>query len=173
MADKTMKRRSPDHAAGFTIAEVLLVSLLMSGLGLAGIQMAMTSLANERVEATLRSLADGLEQGRLSALRSARACGLRLDGSSGWKPPLTGGLRPCEGLIKVSGEGLDPEKIQVDHNLPEVVRFTSHGLILDGGTIRVAAPGMTVSRCLVISLPLGAVRWGRWQQDSCQGEASR
>jgi hypothetical protein len=34
-------------------------------------------------------------------------------------------------------------------------------LVLDGGTVVVAAAGSDLQRCLVVSLPLGVVRTGR------------
>jgi hypothetical protein len=62
--------------------------------------------------------------------------------------------------------------VQLRHNLPGSVRFTSNGLVLDGGTVVVAAEGTALERCVVMSLPLGVVRLGRWQNDECRPDPS-
>jgi hypothetical protein len=36
----------------------------------------------------------------------------------------------------------------------------------------VAAPGTALERCVVMSLPLGVVRMGRWQEEECRADPS-
>lgn len=160
-----------DVAAGFSLVELLLVALLLGSMALLSLHQARLYLAQERVESASRRIALGLEQARLAASRSGRPCGLRL-GREGWQPPQEGPLPPCMGLSLAGGEGLDRGEVQLEHNLPALVRFTSNGLVLDGGTVRIAASGSSLVRCLVMALPLGVVRLGRWQQDSCQADAA-
>jgi hypothetical protein len=62
--------------------------------------------------------------------------------------------------------------VQLRHNLPDAVRFTSNGLVLDGGTVVVNAPGTALERCVVMSLPLGVVRMGRWLDGECRPDPS-
>jgi prepilin-type N-terminal cleavage/methylation domain-containing protein len=154
--------------SGFSLVELLIVMLIVAGFGLIGLRMASAFLAAERVEAATRRIVDGLEQGRLSAIRSARACGLRLRGSAGWTAPATGTVQSCNQIQLADTDGEDPGRIQLEHNLPEVVRFTSNGLIIDGGTIKLTESGAGITRCLVISLPLGVVRVGLWDGDNCR-----
>ena len=52
--------------------------------------------------------------------------------------------------------------MELRHNLPAALRFSSNGLVLDGGTVLIAAEGVALRRCLVLSLPLGVVRLGRY-----------
>ena len=47
-------------------------------------------------------------------------------------------------------------------NLPEVVRFTANGLVIDAGLVVLGRSGTTYRRCLVVSLPLGITRIGRY-----------
>lgn len=161
-------RAARSLACGFSLVEVLIVLLIGGGFGLIGLRMATSFLAAERVEAATRRIADGLEQGRLAAIRSSRACGLRLTGSSGWKASATGPVQPCSLIQLAEADDDEPGRIQLEHNLPEVVRFTSNGLIIDGGTIKLTEPGAGITRCLVISLPLGVVRFGLWDADNCR-----
>jgi hypothetical protein len=70
------------------------------------------------------------------------------------------------------GEGVAGGAVQLEHNLPPEVRFTSNGLVLDGGTVRLSAEGSDLERCLVMALPLGVVRLGRWEQQGCQADPS-
>ena len=161
-------------AAGFTLAELLLVAVLLGGMAQVSLRQAQLSLAQERVESASRRIALGLEQARLAASRSGRPCGLSL-GQEGWRPPLEGPLPACAGfspIDAIGGEGIDRAEVQLEHNLPALVRFTSNGLVLDGGTVRIAASGTPLVRCLVMALPLGVVRLGRWQQESCQADAA-
>ncbi|MDP4948193.1 MAG: prepilin-type cleavage/methylation domain-containing protein, partial [Cyanobium sp. MAG_102] len=52
--------------------------------------------------------------------------------------------------------------VELRHNLPAALRFSSNGLVLDGGTVLISAEGVALRRCLVLSLPLGVVRLGRY-----------
>jgi hypothetical protein len=160
-------RRRTASSDGFTQAELLVVAILLASSTLIGIRLAHQSLAQERVESASRRIALGLEQGRLAASRSRSPCGLSL-GSEGWQPPRDGSLPACAVLPLLNGEGIDRGEVRMEHNLPALVRFSSNGLVLDGGTVRVSAPGTELVRCLVMALPLGVVRLGRWQQGNCE-----
>ena len=64
----------------------------------------------------------------------------------------------------------------IGSNLPGALRFSSNGLVLDGGTVVISAAGTELRRCLVMSLPLGVVRLGRYegeQGDSPSSSACR
>jgi ABC-type branched-subunit amino acid transport system ATPase component len=65
-------------------------------------------------------------------------------------------------------EGIEPTLVEVEHNLPNTVRFTSNGLVLDGGTVVLRSNGTELERCVVVSLPLGVTRVGRMASGSCQ-----
>jgi hypothetical protein len=55
------------------------------------------------------------------------------------------------------------------HNLPAVVRVSSTGLVLDGGTAVLGMRGTALRRCWVMALPLGIVRVGRYGGNPSQG----
>ena len=50
-------------------------------------------------------------------------------------------------------------------NLPDSVRFSSNGLVLDGGLVVVSHPSHAQALCLVIGLPLGISRSGVYRGD--------
>jgi prepilin-type N-terminal cleavage/methylation domain-containing protein len=164
------KRGATSLTDGFSLVECLIVVMILAGFSLIGLRMATSFLAGERVEAATRRIADGLELGRLAAIRSARACGLRLAGTGGWQAPEAGRVQACSMVRVDQGDGSALGDLQLEHNLPDVVRFTSNGLIIDGGTIKVTEPGAGFTRCLVISLPLGVVRVGRWDSEQCHSD---
>jgi len=166
MADRLRPRE-----AAFSLPELVIVALLLGGMAVLGLRHGSESLARERVESASRRIAQGLERGRLAAVRSGSPCGLELS-EAGWQAPLNAALPGCPGLDLPAGEGIDPGVVQVEHNLPPLVRFSSNGLVLDGGTVRIAADGTELERCLVMALPLGVVRLGRWLQQSCQVDPS-
>jgi hypothetical protein len=89
--------------------------------------------------------------------------------SGGWAPPNAGDLPACAGVPLALGEGLAPEAaLRLEHNLPPAVRFSSNGLVLDGGTVVVAHRATALSRCVVVSLPLGVTRVGLHGDGTCR-----
>lgn len=159
--------KAPNRASGFTLVE-LLVTLAVLML-LAGLAMAYGSagLARLRVEMASRRVLLGLEEGRSAALRSGQPCGLQL-GENGWQAPASSSLVPCPGVNVPLVEGVEPSLVEVEHNLPNTVRFSSNGLVLDGGTVVLRSDGTELERCVVVSLPLGVTRVGRMASGSCQ-----
>jgi hypothetical protein len=65
-------------------------------------------------------------------------------------------------------EGIESSEVELEHNFPDTIRFTSNGLILDGGTVVLRADGTELERCVVVSLPLGVTRVGRMASGACQ-----
>ncbi len=149
-----MQRSEP----GFTLPELLVaVSLLglLASLALAGGQ---RSLAQMRVETATRRLGWGLEQARQRAQTLGEPCALEL-GPSGWREPGGGSLPGCD---LTPDDGAADPRVALQHNLPAALRVSSNGLVLDGGTVVVSAEGTELRRCLVVSLPLGVARLGRY-----------
>lgn len=156
-----------DRSTGLSTLELLLAAALLGLLTLPCLHWAAASLALQEVESASRRVMLGLEQGRSAAERSGQPCGLRLQ-RDGWGPPVGGGLPACPGVVLPLLEAGRESAIELRHNLPEVVRFTSNGLVLDGGTVLVGAEGTELVRCVVLALPLGVVRIGRWQEEECR-----
>ena len=153
--------------AGHSLTELLVAVGLLALLGLPAMKVAGSSLAAQRVESVSRRVVLGLELGRAAAQRSGRPCALQLD-QEGWREPQGGSLPGCPGVPLLLGGDGGESGVQLRHNLPGAVRFTSNGLVLDGGTVVVAAAGTALQRCVVMSLPLGVVRMGRWIDGECR-----
>lgn len=148
-------------AQGFSLTELLVgVSVLLVLAGLA-IQAGGESMARQRLEVATRRLVLGIERGRAEAERLGRPCGLSL-GAGGWQAPSSGSLIGCERAAMALGEGVENGSIELNHNLPDTLRFSSNGLVLDGGTVVLTSAGTELRRCLVMALPLGVVRLGRY-----------
>ena len=64
-------------------------------------------------------------------------------------------------MASLTDRGADA--IALQSNLPETVRFTANGLILDGGLVLLTHPDLAPPRCVVIGLPLGITRAGTYQ----------
>lgn len=159
--------RRPD---GHTLPELLITAAVLALVLPLLFGAASGQQARLRVESTLRRLALGLELGRVIALRQGSACVLALEGGS-WQPPGATSLPPCAGAELSPEEGLVPPGVEVEHNLPGLVRFSSNGLVLDGGTVVVRSEGTELARCLVVSPPLGVVRLGRYEASACRPES--
>ena len=145
---------------GFSLAELVVVIAIVGILASAA--MAHSSRDRERVQLTtaLRRLQIGLDRGRMAAESSSEPCGMSLT-SQGWQPPLAGELRPCPAaattLVEFGASSLD-----IHSNLPETIRFSSNGLVLDGGLVVLGHRRLSHHRCLVIGLPLGISRSGTY-----------
>ena len=150
-------------ASGFSLLE-LLVALVIVGI------LATTALAKPgrdrehlALEIGLRRLRTGLDRGRMAAQRQGEPCGLALS-QSGWQAPASGTLASCRGAGMALAE-LDSSPLQLQSNLPEMLRFTANGLVLDGGLVVLTHPHVPQRLCLVIGLPLGITRTGIYQAD--------
>lgn len=150
-------RRSEAGSRGMTLPELLVAVLVLGFMATVGMGGVGRSLARTRVEAAARQLAVDLEQARSSAEAAGSPCALELT-PQGWSQDPASDLPPC----RVGAASLQ-HQVQLSHNLPGPLRIASNGLLLDGGTVVVAAAGSELQRCLVVSLPLGVVRTGRSQ----------
>ncbi|MCP9771623.1 GspH/FimT family pseudopilin [Synechococcus sp. Tobar12-5m-g] len=153
--------RRGDLAGGSTLTELLVTVAVLGLLAGLAIQAGSESLARQRLEAATRRLAQGIERGRAEALQRGEPCGLSLS-EQGWQPPEAGSLTACSTTVLELAEGVESGAVYLNHNLPEVLRFSSNGLVLDGGTVVLTSAGTPLRRCLVMALPLGIVRLGRY-----------
>ena len=151
------------HHNGFTLPEVLVVIAILGVL--AGAALAQPGRDRERLQLTaaLRRLQVGLDRGRMAAERSGQPCGLSLT-VQGWQPSSGDGLPPCPAAA-TSLQELDHSAPALHSNLPPTVRFTANGLVLDGGVVVLSHQRLPDRRCLVIGLPLGIIRTGRYGAD--------
>ncbi|NDD69740.1 MAG: prepilin-type N-terminal cleavage/methylation domain-containing protein [Synechococcaceae bacterium WB9_4xC_028] len=161
----------PARASGFSLAELLVgvaILALLAALGWAG---GSESLARQRLEAATRRLDQGIQRGRAEAQKQGRPCGLSLQ-EEGWAPPAGGVMPPCLHTLESLKEPIAAGEVQLSHNFPAVLRFSSNGLVLDGGTAVLQAAGTSLQRCLVMALPLGITRLGRYQAGRCEPDPS-
>jgi prepilin-type N-terminal cleavage/methylation domain-containing protein len=133
-------------SSGFSLPELLLAVALLAILAGIALPSGQGSLARMRVEAASRGVLLAIERERDRALRQGRSASLAVDGA--------GGL--VEQLAAEHGG------VELHHNLPAQLRFSANGLLIDGGTVVVAAAGTPLRRCVVWSLPLGVMRLGQY-----------
>ena len=76
---------------------------------------------------------------------------------------LPGSLPACPGMRMALQEAFEQGPIELNTNLPPVLRFTANGLLLDGGIAVLRHQRLAKARCLVVSLPLGVSRIGSYQ----------
>lgn len=161
-----MTRFDRNPAAGLTLPELLVSAAILALLGALALGAGQRWLADQRLEAASRRVLAGLERGREQAQRQGQACALTL-AEHGWQAPRGGELPGCLADVLPLQESVGAGELQVQHNFPAAIRFTSNGLVLDGGTVLLATQGTTLQRCVVVALPLGITRVGRWLEGSC------
>lgn len=155
------RRREP----GWSLIELLLALALVLGLAGWATRGEGEARARQRLQGASQRLVGGLEEARAAALREGRACGLAL-GPGGWQASRGTVLPACPGV-----DGGVAEGVELSHNLPDPVRFSANGLVLDGGTVWLRSRGTALVRCVVVSLPLGITRVGRQGPGGCEPEA--
>lgn len=154
---------------GCSLPELMVAAGLLTALAGVCLGSGVENLARQRLDAASRRLSQGLDKARSTAEERGVACGLRLN-QEGWGPtnvagqPLTGdaGLPACLSEGHALSEGLNKQSVDLRHNLPAQLRITTNGLLLDSGTVVLSSQGTAHQRCLVVSLPLGIVREGRY-----------
>jgi Tfp pilus assembly protein FimT len=158
---------SSQREPAWTLGELLVAAALAGMLAALGARGGAETLARQRLQAASQRVVVGLEEARAAALREGQACGLRLD-AAGWQAPHSSALAACRGVEP----GLDrASDVEMSHNLPDPVRFSANGLVLDGGTVWLRSKGTALVRCVVVSLPLGITRVGREGPDGCMPES--
>ena len=147
------------HAcAGFSLIELLVTIAVLGILVSTAIASPASVKQNLELETGLRRLRIGLDRGRMAAERSQQPCALSLS-PIGWDAPLAGELPACRGAIfDLNEQGASA--LTLRSNLPDAVRFTANGLVLDGGLVVLSHPQRNQALCLVIGLPLGITRTG-------------
>ena len=148
---------------GFSLLECL-VAIALLGM-LATVVLPKTHAVQRRLEldSGLRRVRVGLDRGRMAAERDRQPCALHLS-KIGWIPPLTGSLPACRGGVTALAE-TGAAALELRSNLPDAVRFSTNGLVLDGGLVVLAHPSHGQALCLVIGLPLGISRTGVYRGD--------
>ena len=164
-------------SAGFSLVELIVTVALLGIIASLVVPDAASDRDRLQLDATARRLQLDLERVRLAARRTQQACGISL-ARDAWEQPeqqdLQGALTPCSGVGLALQEAFDQGAIRVHTNLPEVIRVSANGLLLDGGTTVLSHERLARSLCLVVSLPLGVSRVGVYQGDLPElGEAPR
>ena len=152
------------HAcAGFSLVELLVVIAVLVILVSTAIASPVSVKQYLELETGLRRLRIGLDRGRMAAERSQQPCALSLS-PIGWDAPLAGELPACRGeRLDLNEHGTSA--LILRSNLPDAVRFTANGLVLDGGLVVLSHPQRNRALCLVIGLPLGITRTGTYLGD--------
>ena len=152
-----------NRSNGFSLVECLVVIALLGILATLAIPSSSAVQRRLELDRGLRRLRVGLDQGRMAAERDRQPCALHLS-ATGWQPPLAGDLPACRGVVTPlveTGAG----ELELRSNLPDAVRFSTNGLVLDGGLVVFAHSSHAQALCLVIGLPLGISRTGVYQGD--------
>ena len=156
---------------GFSLTELLMGVVILGLLATLGWNGGRESLARQRLEAATRRLDQGIQRGRAEAQRLGRACGLSLQ-PEGWAPPALSTLPACVQTLESLKEPIAAGDVRLVHNFPAMLRFSSNGLVLDGGTAVLSAAGTSLQRCLVMALPLGITRLGHHRSGRCEPDPS-
>ena len=154
---------SRNRPNGFSLVECLVVVALLGILVTLAIPSSSAVQRRLELDSGLRRLRLGLDRGRMAAQRDRQPCALHLS-ATGWQPPLAGDLPACRGGITSLVE-LGAGDLELRSNLPDAVRFSSNGLVLDGGLVVLSHPSHGQALCLVIGLPLGISRSGVYRGD--------
>ena len=149
---------------GFSFVECLVVVALLGILATFAIPSSGALQRRLELDSGLRRLRVGLDRGRMAAIRDSQPCALQLS-ASGWQTPLTGDLPGCRGGVTPLSETGAGGALVLHGNLPDSVRFSTNGLVLDGGLVVLSHLSHGHTLFLVIGLPLGITRTGVYRGD--------
>ena len=153
-----------------SLVELLTAVAIVGILAGTSINASRRPLAHQQLLAATRQLELGIEQARDQAMDQQSPCALAL-GEAGWVEPDDGSLPACTHAVSPLLAGDRANGLRLNHNIT-ALQFTANGLVLGGGTVRLAVDGLDQERCVVISLPLGITRRGRWENSQCVPPAS-
>ena len=153
-----------------SLVELLTAVVVVGILAGTSINASRRPLAHQQLLAAARQLELGIEQARDQAMDQQAPCALAL-GEAGWIALDGGSLPVCSHAVRPLLAGDRGAGLQLSHNISEL-QFTTNGLVLGGGTVRLAVDGLDQERCVVISLPLGITRRGLWENSQCVPPAS-
>ena len=156
-------QRRGDGPNGFSLVECLVVVALLGILATLAIPSSSAVQRRLELDSGLRRLRVGLDRGRMAAEWDRQPCALQLS-ATGWQLPLAGDLPACRGGATHLAE-MGAGQLELRSNLPDAVRFSTNGLVLDGGLVVVSHPSHAQALCLVIGLPLGISRSGVYRGD--------
>ena len=148
-----------------SLVELLTAVAIVGILAGTSINASRRPLAHQQLLAAARQLELGIEQARDQAMDQQAPCALAL-GESGWTEPDDGSLPVCSHSVGPLLAGDRANGLTLKHNIA-ALQFTANGLVLGGGTVRLAVDGLAQERCVVISLPLGITRQGLWSEGQC------
>ena len=166
-----MARTNAQGPDGFSLAELLVGIAIVGVLAAMGWSGGSETLARQKLESATRRLDQGIQRGRAEAQKLGRPCGLSLQ-PEGWMPPVQSSLAPCLQTLESLKEPIAAGEVRLAHNFPAMLRFSSNGLVLDGGTAVLSSSGTTLQRCLVMALPLWITRLGRYRNGGCEPDPS-
>jgi len=148
------------------LSEILVTVIITAVLSSVCLVSAQEPLARQELENASRELWLGLERARKQAEQQGAPCALEL-GPTGWQAPGVGNFASCnDAEVKIIEAGVN-SKLQLSNNFAAPLIFTPNGLVLGGGTILLAHSGINLRRCMVISLPLGITRIGKYSKAAC------
>ena len=151
----------PTHSEGFSLVELLCAMAVLALLSSVALVNARPQHNRQQLQAASQRFQLAIDRARLRARRDQQACGLDLmperETSQGL-PRCASGGHPLP--IRDASSG-----VQVHTNMPSQLRFTTNGLLLDGGLVVFSHPVASSRLCVVVSLPLGVTRRGHYGED--------
>ncbi|MCB4390202.1 Tfp pilus assembly protein FimT/FimU [Synechococcus sp. MU1617] len=156
-------QRRGEGPNGFSLVECLVVVALLGILVTLAIPSSSAVRRRLELDSGLRRLRVGLDRGRMAAERDRQPCALMLS-ATGWIAPHGGDLPACRwGVTALAETGAGD--LELRSNLPDAVRFSTNGFVLDGGLVVLFHLSHGQALCLVIGLPLGISRSGVYRGD--------
>ena len=157
---------------GFSLLELVVATSLLAVLATVGLHTTSSDYWHLKIEQSALNYQLALDRARWSAEKSQQACALWVHGAES-ELPEPNSLQPCVASRMPLRQRLASSGVLIHANLPNRLRFTRNGLLLDGGIVVFSHPGSQQRSCVVVSLPLGVTRSGRYSTDPTLGVNSQ
>ena len=168
-----MKQLSPQEQ-GFSLVELMLVTVLISLVSGVSLPLLTRNLENEQLNAATKVAGAWLYDIRRQAIQNSTPCRVVVDSANTSLNGSCDDLANSTQILKLSGEIQSKQPItltRTDTSTTEIV-FTPRGTATNGADLELSFAGSPLGRCLRVMAPLGLVRLGQRIDSSCRFSSS-
>ena len=145
---------------GFTLLEILIVTIIVGILGAIATPSFLAMNNRAKVNDAVNTVKGALQEAQRQAMRKGMQCSITLNTTNNTITSTNGCL--------VTGDRTLPTGVTMSSSGGNTISYGMRGNTTTQTTIRIYfADGTGTQKCLALSMPLGVIRTGTYQSNSC------